>query len=347
MAEKGTIQAIGMAVAKAFEPLQDILASETAFIGMMRQMGWTVEDIPGPIQDLITPLDNLVSAIQTVQVDSSVENIAELLTALANLTNAVAELEGKSFDTSLSLDGFAAEFPAQLIDYLLVEYLSQYQPAAMGMLGAFGLVQMEYQEASGNRQAFVTRKLNWEMISEVLDDPGSVLETIFGWNADEFDFEALLSELENLLAAIRIPAYLAPVYGDEAEAEVLEEGGEVEGDAERKRLNVPFLAGDFGSGEVEIGVGLFGLPATTGRKPGFIVNKFENFTDKIAEWFSTRSASYLLIPIGFYLFVMFYFRQMADLDLFARVAVGRLIALQGSIPLTDPFAFTENPSYLV
>lgn len=76
-----------------------------------------------------------------------------------------------------------------------------------------------------------------------------------------------------------------------------------------------------------------------------ITLKFEQICDALgAKYFSARFARvhFLLLCLG--LFAIFLGFPEADPDLFARVAMGRLIEIHRNIPLVDPFAYTaKNP----
>lgn len=72
--------------------------------------------------------------------------------------------------------------------------------------------------------------------------------------------------------------------------------------------------------------------------------KFEATTDRLAASIARLPTASLLSLVYIALFAHFSFVLKADPDLFARFAVGKLIALTGSVPTKDPFAFTvTNP----
>lgn len=65
--------------------------------------------------------------------------------------------------------------------------------------------------------------------------------------------------------------------------------------------------------------------------------------DRLTEWFAGQKSWLVhLLPVFGTIFAKLYLSRIADLDLFARVAVGRLIVLHGRVPLTDPFAYTPT-----
>ncbi len=74
-----------------------------------------------------------------------------------------------------------------------------------------------------------------------------------------------------------------------------------------------------------------------------IVHQIEAFIDRVTGWYASANTSAVhLLPVAAGIFAKLYSARLADLDLFARVAVGRLIRLHGSVPLQDPFAYTPT-----
>ncbi|HEX9779731.1 MAG TPA: hypothetical protein VGB20_00795 [bacterium] len=65
--------------------------------------------------------------------------------------------------------------------------------------------------------------------------------------------------------------------------------------------------------------------------------------DRLLEWHASwKPARLRLLPVlGLFLLALC-LRQFADLDLFARIALGRLIWRDGGVPLEDPFAYTPT-----
>ncbi|RMG39714.1 MAG: hypothetical protein D6719_12685 [Candidatus Dadabacteria bacterium] len=72
-----------------------------------------------------------------------------------------------------------------------------------------------------------------------------------------------------------------------------------------------------------------------------LVTSFEAFTDRLSQSFSLegnlfKTCLFLLLTVFFLL------DPVVDRDLFARVAVGRLVEIFGTVPFQDPFAFTPK-----
>lgn len=73
-----------------------------------------------------------------------------------------------------------------------------------------------------------------------------------------------------------------------------------------------------------------------------IVSKFETTADKVDSWFSNFYPALILILCV--LNIKFLSYLVPDPDLFARLAVGKLIEQTGAVPLQDPFSFSPTKS---
>ncbi len=73
-----------------------------------------------------------------------------------------------------------------------------------------------------------------------------------------------------------------------------------------------------------------------------ILSKFEISADKLDSWFSKFYPA--LILVFCFLNIKFLSYLVPDPDLFARLAVGKLIVQSGTVPLQDPFSFSPTKS---
>lgn len=71
----------------------------------------------------------------------------------------------------------------------------------------------------------------------------------------------------------------------------------------------------------------------------------EKFSERLKPFFCSSFG--LLLFLFSLLYVLLTFSLEADYDLFARMAVGKLISQFGSVPLTDPFAYTRTKAVWV
>ena len=70
------------------------------------------------------------------------------------------------------------------------------------------------------------------------------------------------------------------------------------------------------------------------------MENIEKALDRLLARFCTYPMWVCLLPVWALFFLLLFMQQGADPDLFARVAMGRLIHTSMSIPMQDPFAYT-------
>jgi len=178
MAESNTIHIIAREFGKAFLPLQDAMESPEAFAGFMRELGWGMEDIPEPIRDLLTALEELRDALTPVlEGDGGPEEFLALIEALRELIQQIEALKDADFDPVLALVDFANTFPRQVIQYLIIEYLMLEQPKIAFLLSALGVIRFTYIEApTEDHFDYVKRELVLADLSKLLQDPVQIFE---------------------------------------------------------------------------------------------------------------------------------------------------------------------------
>ncbi len=238
MTDNNTIHTIAREFGKAFMPLQAAMESPEAFSGFMRELGWSVEDIPDPIRDLLTALELLRNAyIPILEGDADPADFVTLIDAIRNLIQQVDALKDADFDPALALADFANTFPKQVIQYLLVEYLMLEQPKVAFLLSALGIIKFSYIEAvSEGHFDYVKREILWVDLSRLLQDPVQIFENLFGWRTEDFAAELVFRLLADFLISIGLTVALEEL--EEAVAHKLENNVEIPGDPTRLGLNI-------------------------------------------------------------------------------------------------------------
>src|SRR5262245_370295 len=116
MADRDTIDVIIEEIAKALTPLRQAVSSPNAFPGFAVQLGWSIDDIPAPLQALIDPLDDLIDALGPIVAgrEPGLPEYDALRQAITGVVTAIDALESASYDPVLEAEGFATVFPKQL-----------------------------------------------------------------------------------------------------------------------------------------------------------------------------------------------------------------------------------------
>ncbi len=289
MASLGTLETILAEVGQALLPLRTALRSPERFFAFMLELGWQADDIPQPLRDLGNGLDALVDALTRVlggslNVEGSVraddeggaaavavnaDDVARLLQALQKVIagiRGIATAPDAAIPAPLRADGFKTKFPKQLVDYLVVTYLTRYQPSLAFALRALGVVKATYTAPAGNRLPYVHYSVDLAELPDTLAHPAVVLEHAFGWGRDDFDFAALASQVDNLLATIGVDTFMAPL--PTAAALAIEGAPDRPGAPRRKVLRAFLFHRARNGGRMAAELRLMPLPARDGLKPG-------------------------------------------------------------------------------
>ena len=96
---------------------------------------------------------------------------------------------------------FKNEFPRQLVDYLLVEYLTGKQPQVGYLLMTLGYHPAEEKPAAGSRPAYLRRVFAFEDFSSLLNDPLVFFKNGYHWGQSDFSGEKLVGSMADMLEA--------------------------------------------------------------------------------------------------------------------------------------------------
>ncbi|MGW3417461.1 DUF6603 domain-containing protein [Streptomyces phaeochromogenes] len=240
MSELGTVDKLVAEVGQALLPLRQALASTDTFTGLLRELGWTASDIPQPLRDLGTGVETLYDAIRRLLGDggfnqggapgdpdvaspagATTDEAARVLAAVQQIVaqiRAIADAPASAIPASLRADGFQTIFPKQLLDYLVISYLQRFQPPVGFALRALGVVRSTYTPQAGGRPDYIHLELDLADLPRALSDPALLLEKAFAWGRPEFDFQAMASQLDNLLTALGLEVSFDKLSETAAEA---------------------------------------------------------------------------------------------------------------------------------
>jgi hypothetical protein len=267
MAQDDTLSVLVREVGRALLPLREALSSVESFQGLMLELGWTVDDIPPPVQNLLGPLDDLASVLEAlIEGTPTLAEIDAARQAVVDVVAAIDALRTATFDPALAADDFATHFPAQLLEHLLITYLLDFHPKVEFTLRLLGLIRATHVPASGNRPDHVRRELVWADFTQILSDPFIVLERAYGWRTPQFQIQTVLNNVQDLMLALGVPVFREAMSMQAAR--VLENNAPVPGNPIRIRLNVPLFDQPRLEGDVRAGLALLGLPPDGASLPG-------------------------------------------------------------------------------
>lgn len=279
MTDRSTFLALVHEAAKILAPLRKAISSRNEFITFVARLGWNADNIPQPIQDLGNDLDNLLTQLNSfpdtqaslAQIESLRQNVVGVVEGIKDLSSAPES----QFPPHFNADNFKNEFPAQLLNYLLVDYLSINRPNVAFALRALGVIRIRYQPATGQRRPFVSYRFQFSNLPQVLEDPSVVFANAFRWGTNDPDYESLFEQLDNLLVYLGFAVFSSTLDFDFARK--LEDGVEQSGESVRRALKAVFFERQRTDGSrLAAELALFPLPGDETKKPGLALLPFFN-----------------------------------------------------------------------
>src|SRR5690606_23198243 len=127
---------------------------------------WEVLQVPQPIADLSTQFTALTNALQALQGDTpSLQQFEKLRAAISGVfvtIDVIRSAPDSAIPATLLADDFLTEFPEQVVQHLLVDYLIEYHPRIAYALRLLGLIRIDFVSAAGNRPTYMARRIAWK-----------------------------------------------------------------------------------------------------------------------------------------------------------------------------------------
>ena len=143
MADRDTLDAIAEELASALLPLEEALASPENFAAFILELGWSLETPPSSVSGLSAPVRSLSAIVEGGEVDkNTVQAVLSGIRAFLGGADAVQNEPAGSFPGGFDVASFKAEFPAQLLQYLIVDYLLGRQARFGAVLKALGVIRL-------------------------------------------------------------------------------------------------------------------------------------------------------------------------------------------------------------
>jgi hypothetical protein len=304
MSSAGTLGLLMTEVGRVLLPLREATASPQKFVNLLLKLGWEPAPIPGPVADIGTGLNVLMQELKQVvgaglSVDGSVgegmnvnasisiEDIMRIKNAVSQVISgikAISSAPDAVFNPSFITDGFKAKFPEQLVNYLILEYLTRFHPAWAFALKALGVVKIKYITPTGNRTPYVDCRIDFADLPNVMKDPKTVLQNAFGWGTPNFDFRSFVSVLDNLFSAIGVDVSRQALPLNVSD--LLQGAVSLPGTRLRKSVKLIFFQRARDTGRLMASINFLFLPAKGGALPGIAVmpafNGIANFKMQLA-----------------------------------------------------------------
>jgi hypothetical protein len=245
MAENGTgtLEAIGMEIAKVFQPFKERVDAGEIML-LLAELGiefpeslandaafqTAVKDVADKVDDMATLVKELVDAIKAEDYSTASQKSIALVDAIAGVANDIKtianEIKNKGPYPGISdtdLTTFVEGLAKNLIDYLVVNYLESAIPLFAIFLEFFGIIE-ETQENAGSTNPllppYTKKNLRLDRIPTFLQSPGKLAKELYDWGDDAFTGEKLFKILERLFNAMGLPA-VYDASGGEPELDIL------------------------------------------------------------------------------------------------------------------------------
>jgi hypothetical protein len=266
MADRDTLAILAGELAFAFQPLAAALRSQAAYRDLLEDLGWNFETVPAELDALRQPVTDVMNLIANGTVGAG--DIPLLLGAVKTAFVAISDLGGPS---PLAQE-FRDQFPRQLVDYLVVEYLLNRQPRWGFLFMALGILSVEGVSAQPGRSPYIKRSFAFEDLDDLVTDPLGYLKTSYQWNTSNFDGDRLAVSLVGLLQAWSLPIKEQRV--DEQTRGSLQAGALSPDDAPDISPQLVLFEDSTDPDLFNTGVGLYLLPETAADRPGFAILPF-------------------------------------------------------------------------
>ena len=305
----------------ALNPLISAFDSPERFRDFLEELGWDFATVPASLDALRTPISQASSGAQAEITPSGRPDMRNRLVASFEAISNLGSAGGLPAE-------FANNFPRQLVDYLLVEWLLRQQPRWGYLLMVLGIVRLEDRAATATRPAYTHRVFAFEDFGAFFSDPLVFFKNAYKWGQSDFDGEKLIDAFYGLFTAWdwNVREQLL----EEATVQQLAQGALDPNNVSPLHLRLIFAENSLDAAQFETGVGLFLLPETAAAKPGFSLMPFASV--QLDEEFELSEILTLGIKAGMDLTggVGINVRPAKDIEFFAGLGSGTPSAVSGN-----------------
>jgi len=185
-------------------------------LSLLLDLGWELDALPPEIAAVGTA----VASVETIwrdiaYLDPSDAQVQQVLTAVTALWSALQTLESMPDPPGLDAAHIAEGLATTLLDYFIVAELQRVGGVALPLLELVGIVEIRYIEQALPRQRYMLRKVHWELLPDLLSNPGEGFRARYGWGTSAFDSATVLARIRDVLAGLRWSALLRTAPADE------------------------------------------------------------------------------------------------------------------------------------
>jgi hypothetical protein len=270
-ADRGTLETIAEQLVLALAPLRNSLSDLESFRAFMWRLGWDVQSLPPSYQNLVAKVDAATTALEALGPNPQLPAVVSVVEKAGDVYRAAKSVA----DAPVGVDpnAFFAEFGEYLFELLLVDYLAVEVPDLYSGLEMVGVIEHEFQQAAAGRPAFVRSRLRLSDIPDIVTDPGSIPQRVYGWGTQQFNAALVVQHLAELFSALELAASLDRVD------DLLRAGLQpLPPNAVERPLDlqvrIALFEAEIAGVPIEAGIAILELPGEAGGLPGMIVQPF-------------------------------------------------------------------------
>jgi hypothetical protein len=223
--DAGTLERLALGLAQALAPLTDDLAagnleSLLRQLGLATPPGFTIAPaLAAAAQAAATAaaalparVASLTAAIQAKSlgpiVAAGLDTLNDVRTAIQAIDTIATQLPGALSGGGISpaiAGTFAGQFAQKLTSYMILRFLEDKHPLALGSLGMIGIADRLPAPNAGGGGTHIQRALRLDRIGSALGDPQTALRALCGWGDPGFDGRDLLRRMATLFRAFSLP----------------------------------------------------------------------------------------------------------------------------------------------
>jgi hypothetical protein len=269
MADDDTLAQLATEVALALSPLTTALDAPANFQAFAAELGWDLAEIPTAVAAVGGALAELDTVLEVGIDGASAGSAVGAIRSAVQAIQSVGSQPSGGLPPTVDATVFLAEFPGQLVDFLLIDYLLTQRPPWGQVLRVLGVIRLEEVAAAGLRPAFTRRSIAWSDLGRVLSDPTAVFTDAYQWGTVNFAQQDFFDAVTDLAEQLMPEVWVEPL--DPPMRDALSGGAPGPADIHDWVMRVPVLGTARGGSDVELGVGLFMVPAHGSAQPGFAV----------------------------------------------------------------------------
>jgi hypothetical protein len=194
---RGVIEEMVLALA----PLVEAAQAPDDLMGLLAELGWTAASVPPPLLDLTTAGASLLDALGSEPGELSTAQVLASIGSLVGAIDAIRTRPDSEFPDGLDVAAFKQTIGRDLLDYCIVEYLLRHRFKVGRLLKLMGIIQLTEQPASGPRQLYVQRRVDWARVGTLLSDPMTGFREAYAWNSATPQLPRLLGDVASVLEA--------------------------------------------------------------------------------------------------------------------------------------------------